>query len=99
MKLNFGLKKRMDKAREKFPLLRKYPLLLWLSLPLLWIIYKLLTVFVFGSLAALVTGYLKNNYDIEVPGWLMGTALFLILFLLIVLIIRLIRSKRKDTAK
>ena len=98
MKLNLGLKKRMEKAREKYPLLRKYPFLLWLSLPLLWLIYKLLTVVVFGSLAALITGHLKRNYDIDVPGWLMGTAMFIILFVLIVLLVRLFRSRKKDPA-
>jgi len=91
MGMGFHIKKRIAQIKEKFPLLKKYPLLFWLLLPVLFIALK-------GIGAVLFGGILVKILNIEVPDWIVVLVLAILLYLLIYLIYRLLCS-RKNRSK
>jgi hypothetical protein len=90
------LKERIDRIKEKYPVFKKHPILLWLLLPVFLIALKGLQTLGFGTLLVVISNYLKAKLNIEVSNLLIALILGILLASVIYFIYRLVKHIRKQ---
>jgi hypothetical protein len=90
------IRKHVGRIKARYPVFRKYPLLLWLLLPVILLIWKGITALGFGTVLVVISGFLYERYNMQIPKYLVAIALFVFLFLLIWLIYRIFFYKSSE---
>jgi hypothetical protein len=88
MSVLFHIKKQIRQIKEKYPFLKKHPVLFWLLLPVLFFSLKVTIAVLFGS-------FLVEVLNIAVPDWIIVMILAILLYLLIFIIYRLLKSRKE----
>ena len=97
--MGFKLRNRIDRIKEKYPVFKKHPFLLWLFLPLILIALKGVQALGFGTLLVVISNYLKQELDIEVSNLIIALILGVLLASLVYLIYRLVKRFRRRPGK
>lgn len=90
------IRRYVGRIKERYPVLRKHPVLFWLLLPVILLLMKGITALGFGTFLVVISGFLDERFNIEVPKYIVAIVLGIFLILLIALIYRIFISKRRE---
>ena len=88
------IRRHIGRIKERYPVFRRYPILFWLFLPVLLLLMKGITALGFGTILVVITGFLDERLNMEVPKFLVAVAMVLVIGLLAGLIYRIFYFKR-----